>query len=121
VTPPLGLAGLVIGVQPDTWTGPSATYTSYRGSHGSRIKVTISRPKLTGPPPAQVTAAVGSAGLGRTYATKRWTLQNGTRHVFELPLRRGPFEIQLSVSPTFVPSQFGLSDTRTLGVQVTFG
>lgn len=121
VQPPLGLAGLVTGVQPDTWTGPTATYTSYRGSHGRRIKVTISRPKLTGPPPARVTAVVGTAGLGKTYGTQRWTLQNGTRHVFELPLRAGPFEIQLSVSPTFVPTQYGLTDMRTLGVQVTFG
>jgi hypothetical protein len=121
VQPPLGLAGLVTGVQPDTWTGPSATYTSYRGRHGQRLKVTISRPKLTGPPPAQVIVVVGSAGLGKTWATQRWTLKNGTRHIFELPLHRGPFEIRLSVSPTFVPSQFGLTDTRTLGVQVSFG
>jgi hypothetical protein len=83
--------------------------------------VTISRPKLSGPPAAQVTAVVGSAGLGKTYATQRWTLQNGTRHVFELPVRRGPFEIRISVSPTFVPSQYGLTDMRTLGVQVSFG
>jgi hypothetical protein len=120
VRPPLGLAALVSGIQPDTWTGPTATYTSYRGSHGRHIEVVISRPELTGPPPARVTAVVGSAGLGKTWAKQRWTLKNGTRHVFELPLKRGPFEIQLSVSPTFVPATYGLSDTRTLGVQVSF-
>jgi hypothetical protein len=120
VQPPLGLAGLVTGVTADSWTGPTATYTSYRGSHGSLIHVVISRPKLVGPAPAQVTAVVGAAGLGKEWATQRWTLQNGTRHVFKLPLHQGPFEIQLTVSPTFVPSQYGLTDTRTLGVQVLF-
>jgi hypothetical protein len=58
---------------------------------------------------------------GSTTETKHWTLQNGTRHLFALRLPRGPFRVQLAVDPTFVPSQYGLTDTRTLGVQTSFG
>jgi hypothetical protein len=126
VQAPLGLLSFSSGIEPDTWTGPSATYTAYRARDVHRIVVVISRPKLVGPAPAEVTAEVGSvralngaADLGKVWARQRWTLENGTRHVFTLPIRRAPFQLRLDVSPTFVPSQYGLTDTRTLGVQVS--
>ena len=120
VTPPLGLAGLVSGVQPDAWTGSSATYTSFRPTRARRLDVVVWRPPLTGPPPAHVTVAVGGLRSGSKWETQRWTLQNGKRHLFTLPLRPGPFRVSLTVDPTFVPTQYGLTDTRTLGVQVSF-
>jgi hypothetical protein len=128
VQPPLGLASLTTGIEPDAWTGSSATYTNYRPSHARRIVLVVWRPKQKGPPPAHVTVEIGSvravnqtAELGRIWATQRFTVKNGTRHVFRLPLHDGPFQVRLSVSPTFVPSQYGLADTRTLGVQVLIG
>lgn len=127
VSPPLGVAAIISGVEADAWTGPSAVYTGYRTRPGQRLKVLVWRPLLTGPPPAQVTAAIGSVravngapAIGRVWATQRWTVRNGKRHVFSLPLLREPFQVRLTVSPTFVPSQYGLADTRTLGVQVSF-
>jgi hypothetical protein len=120
VGPPLGLASATSGVQPDAWTGSAATYTVYRGSTVRRLKVLIWRPELRGPPPAEVRVVIGDVVKGSVWATQAWTLKNGTRHLFTLPVRREPFQVRLTVDPTFVPSQYGLADTRTLGVQVSF-
>ena len=117
----LGLASNTSGLQPDAWTGPSATYTNFRGKHGRTLDVVIWRGQLSGPPPAHVTVVVRGLRAGSAWDTQRWTLENGTRHRFRLPLRRGPFRVDLTVDPTFVPSQYGLPDTRTLGVQASFG
>ena len=63
----------------------------------------------------------GRRGARRpAWETERWTLQNGRRHLFALRLRPGPFHVHLAADPTFVPSQYGLADTRTLGVRVSF-
>ncbi len=121
VTPPLGLAGLVSGLQPDAWTGSEASYTSFRSSSRHRFRVLVWRPPLEGPPPAHVTATVEGLRSGGAWATSHWTLGNGKRHLFILPLRPGPFRVRLSVDPTFVPSQYGYSDVRTVGVQASFG
>jgi hypothetical protein len=129
VRPPLRLATLATGLTADGWTGASAAYTHYvavrRGAH---LVVAISRPKLIGPPPATVTATVGRISeangvptVGRVWVRKTWVLRNGTTHHFDFALRPGPFQVQLSVSPTFSPATYGLSDTRTLGVQASFG
>jgi hypothetical protein len=119
VKPPLGVASLVTGIQPDAWTGPTADYTSYR-PQSRRLNVLIWRRQFTGPPPAHVTVTVGGLNGDPAWQTQRWTLQNGTRHLFKLRLRPGPFHLHLAVNPTFVPSQYGLADTRTLGVQTSF-
>jgi hypothetical protein len=120
VKQPLGLATLISGIQPDAWTGPTATYTNFRGLPGRRLNVLIWRPAIVGPPPAHVTVQVGGPRGTDTQATQRWTLQNGKRHLFTLPVRPGPFQVRLKVDPTFMPSQYGLADTSTLGVQVSF-
>jgi hypothetical protein len=119
VKPPLGLDTLVMGVTSDAWTGPSASYTSFRGTGKHHLDVVIWRAELTGPPPAHVTVSVGGLRTG-TWAVRRWTLQNGQRHLFRLPLRKGPFQVRVLADPTFVPSQYGLTDTRTLGVHLSF-
>jgi len=120
VTPPLGLSSLASGVQPDAWTGSEATYTSFRDSGARRLNVLVWRPPTSGPPPAHVTVKVGPLRSGSTWETQRWTLRNGKRHLFALHLKPGPYRVRLSVDPTFVPSQFGQADPRTLGVQVSF-
>jgi hypothetical protein len=125
---PLRLASVIAGVTPDSWTSSSASYTRYVGHpSGAHIVVAVSRPPLEGPPPATVTATVGRLVakngmplIGKVWERRTWLLHNNDTHHFDLPLRSGPFQVQLSVSPTFVPSQYGLADTRTLGVQVSF-
>jgi hypothetical protein len=120
VTPPLGLSSLLTGVQPDAWTGATADYTRFSTRGSRRLNVLIWRQQLSGPPPAHVTVTVGAARGGPAWETERWTLQNGKRHLFALRLRPGPFHVHLAADPTFVPSQYGLADTRTLGVRVSF-
>jgi hypothetical protein len=117
---PLGLASLVSGIQPDAWTGATADYTRFRDLGSRRLNVLVWRPRLSGPPPAHVTITVAPLRKGSAPETKRWTLQNGKRHLFALHLPSGPFRVHLAVDPTFSPSQYGLADTRTLGVQVSF-
>ena len=76
VRPPLGLATLTTGITADGWTGPSAAYTDYIApSRGKRMVVTISRPPLSGPPPANVAVTVGRAGSlnGAPAITRIWT------------------------------------------------
>ena len=129
VRPPLQIATMTAGLQPDGWTGPTANYTRYVVPRGTKqVVVTVSRPALKGPPPARVDVAVGPVAvengaptISTVWARQRWTLRNGTEHRFVLPLRKGAFQVQLAVNPPFVPSQYGLADTRTLGVQVSFG
>ena len=114
VNPPLRLRSVASGVTPDGWTGPTATYTQYTAPPGAHsLVVDLARTGLPGLPDARVDATVGN--LKRTI-----TVPGGGHAVLELPLRRLPFTLQLSVSPTFSPSQFGSPDTRTLGVQVSF-
>ena len=124
----LRLNSLTAGVQPDGWSGSSAAYTRYAApARGGHIVVTVSRPRLIGPPPARISLAVGRVGttngvatITRVWRRRSWMLRNGSSRRFDLPLRRGPFQVQLAVNPPFVPSQYGLTDTRTLGVQVSF-
>jgi len=125
---PLRLKTLTSGLTADGWTGPSASYTRFAGApRGAHLVVKISRPTLAGPPPANVTVSVGRLGaasgsptIARTWARRTWVLRNGTSHLFRLPLRGGPFRLQIAASPPFVPSAYGYSDTRTLGVQASF-
>src|SRR5207302_2859640 len=95
VRPPLRLATLTAGITPDGWTGASAAYTRYvpvrRGAH---LVIAISRPPLSGPPPATVTATVGRLSeangvptLGRVWARKTWVVRNGTTHHLDFALR----------------------------------
>ena len=127
VRPPLRISTITLGVQPDAWTAATASYTRYVVPPGTRqVVVTVSRPPLKGPPPSQVDVAVGpvavvngSATISRVWERRRWSVRNGTRHTFVLPLRHGAFQVELAAS-TFVPQQYGYADTRTLGVQVAF-
>ena len=120
VHPPLRFATLITGLTPDAWTSPSATYLRYVSARkGARVIVGVSRPPLDGPPPANVTVTVRRLS-GPVWVRRSWVLRNGTSHQFVLPLRRGPFEVGVSVSPPFVPSSYGYGDDRTLGVQASF-
>jgi hypothetical protein len=127
VHPPLRISTITLGVQPDSWTGPTASYTRYVVPAGTKqAVVTVSRPPLKGPPPADVDVAVGpvtvvdgSATISRVWERRRATVRNGTTHTFVLPLRGGPFQVELATS-TFVPQTYGYADARTLGVQASF-
>jgi hypothetical protein len=121
VRPPLRLASLSSGVMPDRWVGASATYTSYVLPPGAKhVDVLLERHGIAGPPPARVRVSVGPVGGTTVWKTDTGTVQNGGGQRFSLPVRRAPFQVRLSTSPTFSPSQFGSPDTRQLGVRASF-
>jgi hypothetical protein len=129
VAQPLRLIDFLSGVYPDGWMGSTATYDRYDvPRHGrSWIDVELSRRGVVGPRPARVTIAVGPLKvvnglqtMGKVTARQVRTIHNGAETSFRLPVPRRPFRVDVSVAPTFAPSEFGSADTRQLGSRVTF-
>jgi len=115
VRQPLRLGSLSTGITPDGWTGATANYSRYVVPAGAReVVLHLSRSGLPGLPAAKVRVTLG-------HLTRAVTVPGNGGTVLRLPVRRAPFTIRLSVSPTFSPSQFGSADTRTLGVRASFG
>jgi hypothetical protein len=130
VRKPLRVGSAVSGLYPDGWSGPTAAYTRYAPlPAGARtMRVRVSRAGWSGQDvPSRVTIAAGpmkmtAAGptLARTTATREWVVHSGLTRTFEIPVPRPPFRIEVEVSPTFSPSQFGQADARQLGAQLAF-
>jgi hypothetical protein len=121
VRPPLRLESLASGVTPDGWTGATAAYLRYQVPAGAtHVTVSLARTGLAGLPAARVRATVGPL-VGSRWENRTVTVPGGGGKLLRLPLRgHEPFRVDLAVSPTFSPSQFGLPDTRTLGVRASF-
>ncbi|MGB2875752.1 MAG: hypothetical protein WBB76_09805 [Gaiellaceae bacterium] len=119
---PLRLRSLLAGVTPDGWTGATATYTRYVMPRGPRSVVMIlSRLGVSGLPPARVQITVGPAPSGSPWEHRAVEIRDdGREALLRLPVRRAPFQVRLTVSTTFSPTQFGSPDTRTLGVRASF-
>jgi hypothetical protein len=47
-------------------------------------------------------------------------VHSGLQRVFSIPTPKPPFRIEVSISPTFSPSDYGGSDRRQFGAQVGF-
>jgi hypothetical protein len=127
IAPPLSLPGLTTdGVFPDGWTGAEARFTQYRtpGSRPGRIALELSRAAWTGPDvPGNVTVQVGklkSSGAVRWTASRRLVIHSGETRSLSLPTPKPGFRVRIRVDPTFSPSAFGSTDSRQLGVQVTY-
>jgi hypothetical protein len=130
VDPPARLARALDGVYADGWTGPRAALTQFAPLPGGarRLKVKVGREGWGGPGvPARVTIAAGplrttDAGpvLARTTAKREWAVQAGRARTFSIPVPRGAFRVEVGVTPTFSPSEYGSPDTRQLGVQLSF-
>jgi hypothetical protein len=117
----LRLRSAVTGLTQDGWTGATAGYTVYVSPPGTRyVVVNLSQVKIPGLPAAIVHVTVGPTGSTAVWERRTVTLPSGAAARLQLPVRRGPFQVLLTVSPTFSPSQFGLPDTRTLGVRASF-
>jgi hypothetical protein len=136
---PLGLANSQTGVFPDGWIGcdyapcpvAQAAYNRFAtpgGKPGTAI-VSISRDAWRGPDkPGNVVIRLGKLirgsdrqpHLGRILAVRRWVVHSGLQRVFSIPTPKPPFRIEVSISPTFSPSDYGGSDRRQFGAQVGF-
>ena len=123
---PLRLTSRTVGVYPDGWTGPNASYFQYPSSRPrpGRINVSLSRIGWTGPDvPGRVTVTVRPMAAGSTGAPTgagRWVAHKGQTKVLRLPTPAPPFKVSVHVAPTFSAAQFGLGDPRPLGVQIAF-
>jgi hypothetical protein len=118
---PLQLRSSVTGMTQDGWTGATAGYTVYVAPPGTRhVVLNLAQVQLAGLPTARVRVSVGPAGTTTAWEQRTVTMPSGGVRHLRLPVRHAPFQMAVSVSPTFSPSQFGLADTRTLGVRASF-
>ena len=111
---PLGLAATIEGVARDGWSGAEAVYRRFSGGPGL-LRVTVSRTAWGGQDvPGTVTAAVPGT------APERLVIHAGQQRMLDLRAPAAPFEVRVTVSPTFSPADFGQGDTRQLGAQLGF-
>jgi hypothetical protein len=118
------------GVYGDGWMSHEAALTQYTtpGRRPAQLLVTVSRAAWGGPDvPGRVVLRLGTVAkqavgvdIGKVLASRSWVAHSGKTHVFKLRTPAPPFRVELEVSPTFSPSDFGQKDTRQLGVTVGF-
>jgi hypothetical protein len=114
---PLRIAARTEGVYGDGWMGGDASYSYYTSPNGRRpraVRVTVSRVAWNGPDiPAEVRVRLGRA-------ERTWMVHSQLSRTFVLGAPRPPFRVEVHISPTFSPADFGRGDPRQLGAQVSF-
>jgi hypothetical protein len=120
IAPPLRLAGSVEGVYPDGWSAERAVYRRFAGpDRPGTVNVTVSRRAWTGPDvPGTVIFSAGP--VGRARSAGGIVIHSGEERQVPLRVPAPPFEVEITVDPTFSPADFGQADARRLGAQVTF-
>jgi hypothetical protein len=128
--PPARLRQTSEGVYSDTWIGAEGAFTQYTtpGNRPMQLHLTVSRQAWGGPDvPGRVTVRLGTvvkqhrrAAMGRVIESRTWVAHSGKAHTFVLRTPPPPFRVELNVSRTFSPSDYGFDDARRLGVQVVF-
>lgn len=119
--PPLGLAETVEGLFSDGWSGDHAFYRRFTGPpHAGTVLVTVSRVNWRGQDkPADVRIDSGPLnGTGEQRA--HIVIHSGEDHQLVIPVPPPPFQIAMTIQPTFSPAEFGATDSRQLGAQITF-
>jgi hypothetical protein len=130
VDPPLRIENAIDGVAADGWSGEVAGLSQFAPLPADRrsVQVRVSREGWGGadvPGNVVITAAplrITDAGhvAGKPTATRKWTIHSLQARTFDVPVPPVPFRVEVRVTPTFSPSQFGLADTRQLGAQLAF-
>ena len=113
VSPPLRLDDRSSGLTADGWTGADATYTRYYPG-AKLVFVELSLPKL---PLVPGRVRIELASKGSTVASRAWIARSDSQKTFRFQAPPAPFSVRIHVPSTFSPSQFGLADTRQLGVR----
>ena len=137
---PLRLRSTPVGIEPDGWmtTPPGAPQTapafsaynqfSTPGNRPGFIRVVVSRAAWNGQDkPGKVTITVGrlirgkdkQPALGPVTAVLHWVVHSNKTRVFYVPASP-PTRVEIRVSPTFSPHDYGASDRRRLGAQVAY-
>jgi hypothetical protein len=130
VRSPLRITNSVSGVYNDGWMSEDASFGQYSSPSGKTgtARLTVSRAGATGQePPARVTIRLGTVRvdengqpqIGRVLVVRHWTVSGHALRTFELHARP-PFRIEIHVTPTFKPIDFGIPDSRQLGAQVGY-
>jgi hypothetical protein len=117
---PLTLAVATEGVYPDGWSAERAVYRRFAGApRPGTVTVTVSRRAWTGPDvPGTVILSAGRVGRARPVGGI--VIHSGQERQVPLRVPAQPFEVEITVEPTFSPADFGQPDARRLGVQLTF-
>ncbi|MFQ5426029.1 MAG: glycosyltransferase family 39 protein [Gaiellales bacterium] len=129
--PPVRVASTTEGIFPDGWTGPTAALNVFADPQGARgaIVVTVGRTGWGGPDvPATAQIRIGRSFVGddgvtrlaSETATRAVELRSGEQEAVVLRTPKPPFRIEIAVDGTITPTQFGLTDPRELGAQVSF-
>lgn len=109
------------GLYSDGWSGARATYRQFGGtSRRGTVRVLVSRKLWIGEDrPGTVRLRAGPLN-GVTTAERETVIHSGQETTVEVPVPRPPFQVAVSVDPTFSPSEFGQPDPRRLGAELTF-
>jgi hypothetical protein len=138
ISKPLRLAHAQTGIEPDGWVvspdgiqPAKAAYSQFVVKRPGFAKVIISRRGWGGTDvPGHVTIRLGDLikgkdkqpGMGKVLATRQFWIHSREQRTFLIPAPKGPFRVEVSVTPTFVQSQLDprIGDVRHLGAQVGF-
>jgi len=118
-------------VYPDGWIGDEGGWSRFAtpGGRPGTVVVSVSRAGFCGDAPVgHVTVRLGRLVIGPdrhpaladVRATRRLVLPNCAVRVVRLPSGPPPFQVEVRVTPTFRLSDYGRSDTRTVGAVVSF-
>lgn len=121
VPQPQQVAETIDGLYADGWSGDNATYRRFAGpSKPGTVRVLVSRLNWGGEDrPADV--RVDSGPLNATGEQRAHiVIHAGKEYTLEIPVPPPPFQIAITVQPTFAPAEFGAGDARQLGAQITF-
>ena len=131
IAQPLRLESAPVGIYSDGWTGAFSAYDQFStpGGKPGFIQVTVSRAAFNGPDkkPGRVTISAGrliqgkdkEPALGHVTTTIHWVVHSGKGRVFYVPATP-PTRVEVRITPTFSPHEFGSSDRRQLGAQVAY-
>jgi len=118
---PLRLREALSGVYWDGWMGTDASFSRYAAvtQPDAHLSIRVSRDRWAGPSPPSL-VRVDVIRLGHVLASRRYIVRSAAGRTFVFKAPRPPFEARVHVDSTFSPSQYGMSDTRQLGAQVSF-
>ena len=121
-------------MSPDGVKPAKAAYDQFitPGNQRGDARVIVSRQGWGGTDvPGRVTVKLGrlvkgkdkQPALGKVLAVRRFWIHSREIKKFLFPAPKGPYRVEVSISPTFVISQLDprSGDTRHLGAQVGFG
>jgi hypothetical protein len=114
----------------DSWVPEWSTYTYFKAGQRGTLEVTLSRTAFCGDAPVGHAGIVvgtvridpkrGGPVLGRIDARRKHLVENCKEFTEKVPVARTPVRAVVTISPTFRPLDYGASDPRNLGAQVSF-